>query len=437
MSIITDSVRTAAKIISDTYPAEMGFPYSRPDKSSYEASSTLFQATVSDAEMLETFMRNPLAKVIVNDVVEDVFEKGFKIHCTEDNVEDEEKTDEKLTNEFVDYFKKFAMLPTIMTYKLARLYGYSILLIGFNDGRPLNEPAKPRSKPTYFQPIDKTWISEIVYKKDEDGHYLMPVKIEAYKMQTEFVATEYIHPSRVLHFENIGIDILKTGVSALLSCYDDLVVIKHVTWGAGQTMWRSGNQMVSVIGPPRASDAQIKIIDDALSDINTQTAMAFPYGTMFESHPPSGLNPAPYAKIPIDNIAAATRIPLSILIGTQKGALASSLTDARDYASTLSAIQENIITPLLNNLFWTLQKANVLPYKKFEIVWENTLTMSKSEETLTNYREALTEERLFDLEQKKQEAGTTEQSQFPATSIEQPTSPDAPAYGPSTEESVA
>lgn len=435
MSIITDSIQIVSKKITDVYPAEMGFPYSRPDKSSYDASSTLFQATVTDAEMLETFMRNPLAKVIVNDVVEDVFEKGFEIHCTEDGLQDQEKTDEELTNLFVDYFNKFVLQPFLLVHKLSRLYGYSVLLIGFNDGRELSEPAKPRAKITYFQPIDKTWIQNVEYKKDEDGHYLMPIKIASYKMQEEFVATESIHPSRVLHFENIGIDILKLGVSSLLACYDDLTVIKHVTWGAGQTMWRSGNQMVSVIGPPRASETQIETIDNALIDINTQTAMAFPFGTIFETHAPSGLNPAPYAKIPIDNIAAATRIPLSILIGTQKGALASSLTDARDYASTLAAIQSNIITPLLNSLFWTLQKAGTLPYKKFEIVWENTLTMSKSEETLTDYREALTAERLYDLEQKKKEAGTTEQSQFPPTTIEQPANA-TPEYSPSTETSV-
>ena len=437
MSIFTDSIDVVSSRINDVLPAEMGFPYSRPSKTVYDASSTLFKAVITDAELLETFQRNPLAKVIVNDIAEDVFEKGFKIHCTEEGIEDTEEIDEELTTKFVDYFTKHIKLPTLLSYKLARLYGYSMMLIGFDDGRSLDKPVKPRAKPTFYQGIDKTWVLEIIYKKNPDGDYIMPIRIESYKMMTDFVASETIHPDRILHFENPSIEMLKTGVSALLACYDDLTVIKHVTWGAGQTMWRSGNQMVSVIGPPRASTAQLDSIDNAMTDINAQSAMTFPYGTVFEAHSPSGLNPAPYARIPLDNIAAATRIPLSILIGAQKGALASSLTDARDYASTLTAIQSNVLTPLLNRLFWTLQKAGELPYKKFEIVWENTLTMSKGEETLTEYRTALTAERMFDLEQKKKavEAAAPSPTQIPPTTIEQPIDAEKePQYGPTVTE---
>lgn len=433
MSIITDSVDILSSRVNDVLPAELGFPYSRPTKTAYDASSTLFKAVISDEELLEAFLRNPLAKVIVNDVAEDVFEKGFKIHCTEKDIEDTEEIDEELTKAFVDKFNKHIKLPTLLSYKLARLYGYSMMLIGFDDGRSLDKPVKPRAKPIFYQGIDKTWVQEIIYKKNQDGDYTLPIKIEAYMMQTDFIASETIHPDRILHFENPGIDMLQTGISALLPCYDDLTVIKHVTWGAGQTMWRSGNQMVSVIGPPRASPEQLDSIDNAMTDINAQSAMTFPYGTVFEAHSPSGLNPAPYARIPLDNIAAATRIPLSILIGAQQGALASSLTDQRDYASTLTAIQSNVLTPLLNRLFWTLQKAGELPYKKFEIVWENTLTMSKPEETLTEYRAALTAERTFDLEQKKKAAETTTppQTQFPPTTIEQPLAvEEGPQYGP-------
>jgi len=437
MSIITDSVDILSSRVNDVLPAELGFPYSRPTKTAYDASSTLFKADITDEELLETFRRNPIAKVIVNDVAEDTFEKGFKIHCTEKDIEDTEEIDEELTIAFVDYFTKNIKLPTLLAYKLARLYGYSMMLIGFDDGRSLDKPVKPRAKPIFYQGIDKTWVQDIVYKTNPEGDYIMPIRIESYKMRTDFVASETIHPDRILHFENPSIDMLKTGESALLPCYDDLTVIKHVTWGAGQTMWRSGNQMVSVIGPPRASQAQLDSIDSAMTDINAQSAMTFPYGTVFEAHSPSGLNPAPYARIPLDNIAAATRIPLSILIGAQKGALASSLTDARDYASTLAAIQSNVITPLLNRLFWILQKAGELPYKKFEIVWENPLTMSKPEETLTEYRAALTAERTFDLEQKKKaaEAETAKPQEFPPTTIEPPVAAEEePQYGPTATE---
>jgi len=433
MSIVTDSIHKFAQQIADTTASEYSFPYTTPSRTVEDATHSLFQLTVSDADLLNSFNRNPLSKVIVNDVAEDVFDKGFKIKCKDYATENEETEDEELTKEFLDYFTKYIKLPLLLTYKLARLYGFGCLLQGFNDGRALDKPVKPRATPTFYQAIDKSWIDEIEYKKVDD-EYVLPITIERYRMKQEFVASEYIHPSRMLHVENPGIDMLKTGVSALLPCFDDLVVIKHVTWGAGQTMWRSGNMMISVIAPPRASPTQVTAIDNALTDVNAQTAMTFPWGTEFTAHSPAGLNPQPYARIPLDNIAAATRIPLSILIGAQKGALASSLTDARDYAGTLSAVQSNVMTPLLNNLFWTLQKAKVLPYKKFEIIWENTLTISKPEETLNNYRESLTARNTFELEQKKKELeAETKPTEFPPTTIEQPPVATEQPYGPTLE----
>lgn len=406
-------------------PSAYQFPNTTPDSTSqYSATNTLFQVSISDAELLETFTRNPLAKVIVNDVAEDVFDKGFEVEIFDENESADEERDEediKLTTEYRRFFDRKIKTQLIRTYKLARLYGWSLLLYGFDDGLPLSEPPSPGSKITFFQPIDKTWVDEIEYRTDDKNNYMLPITILRYKMNDEFVGTKYIHPRRVAHIENPGIDILKEGNSTLESCYDDLIVIKHVVWGAGQTMWRSGNQLVIATAPPRATTPQITAIDNALTNVNTKSAMTFPYGTDVNTNSPHGLNPAPYAEIPMNNISAATRIPISILIGTQAGALASSLTDARDYAGTLSGIQNNTITPILDDIFWYLQKSHQIKYEKFKIVWENPLTMSEPEETLSEYRKAITEERMWDLEQKKKEAGVSTEQQL--TSIEQAMKP--------------
>lgn len=417
-SILSDSVRRFADTIQSRFP----YTTPGPETSTYDASNTLFQAIVTDAELLESFKRNPLSKVIINDVSEDVFDKGFMIEKFDENeIEDHEQNDEdvKLTTEYVRFFNQKIRAPFLVAHKLSRLYGWGLLLYGFDDNLPLNYPPEPGSKITFFQPIDPTWVEEIEYNTDDNGNYSLPITIKRYKMVDDKLQTKYIHPKRVAHFENPGIDMLQQGVSVLMACYDDLHVLKHVTWGAGQTMWRSGNQLVIAIGPPRASTPQLQAIDDALTNVNTKTAMTFPNGTDVNTNSPSGLNPGPYAEIPLNNISAATRIPISILIGTQAGALASSLTDARDYAGTLSGIQNNIMTPLLEEIIWYLQKSRQLSYAKIKIVWESTFTMSKPEETLVEYRKAITEERMWDLEQKKKEAGNTGQ---PLTTVEQSTS---------------
>jgi len=424
--IVNPKTQAITSISQDSInPDIYKFPNTTPDATSaYGATNTLFQILISDAELLETFTRNPLAKVIVNDVAEDVFDKGFSVEVFDEENEavdiEMNEQDIKLTTEYLRFFDRVLKAPLMLTYKLARLYGWSLLLYGFDDGLPLSMPPKPGSKITFFQAIDKTWVDEIEYRTDEDDNYTLPISVYKYKMSEDFVGTDSIHPLRVAHIENPGIDVLKEGISTLTPCFDDLVVIKHVTWGAGQTMWRSGNQLVIATAPPRASEPQIAAIDSALTDVNTKSAMTFPFGTEVNTNSPNGLNPAPYADIPLNNISAATRIPISILIGTQAGALASSLTDARDYAGTLSGIQNNTITPILDQIFWFLQRSHQIKYEKFKIVWENPLTMSQPEETLSEYRQAITEERIWDLEQKKKEAEAAGQQM---TTLEQAMQP--------------
>ena len=414
---------TLSRIYHDTVRAVLdsaagvGFPYSTPTPAA-GTTSGLFQDTISDEELYAMYQRNPIAKVIVSDVAEDAFDKGFKVVNVktpiephdgvviikegEDGNEDPFKLkgdDEKLNTLFNDYFEKNLRQVLLRAYKLARLRGYSLLLIGYADGLSFSEPPVRGARIKYFQPIDKDWIEEIAYEKNENNEVNLPIKITSYKMKSNTVAAKTIHPDRVIHIENAGLNPMGEGESSLFPCYDDLVVLKHVTWGAGQTMWRSGNQMVTVIAPPRATKNQIDAIDAVMSDVNAKSAFTFPFGTEVQTHVPTGLNPAPYAQIPLNNISAATRIPLSVLIGSQAGSLGASLTDQRDYAGTLSAIQNNTLTPILNKLFKRLQYAKELPFVQFKIVWSPTLTMSEAEKTLVEYREALTKRINLQVEQ--------------------------------------
>lgn len=388
------------RIIGDSsIYGETSFPYgaSTTEENSvlteYDRSVSLFQKDISASELRETAERNPLASVIIMDVASDVFQKGFtikKIAEDEETGEHEAKEDKSFNTKFQILYKNILKSELLKAYQQARLHGCSLLLLGYNDGENLSVAPDPESKINYVFSVPKIWVEEIAYKTNADGEIYLPLQISYYKLKQGSMDSKVIHPKRVIHIENPGISSDLTGTSALLPCYDDLLVLKHVTWGAGQTMWRSGNQLIVVIAPPRASEAQITAIDDALVDLNAQSAFTLPYGSTVNAYAPSGLNPEPYATIPLNNIAAATRIPLSILIGAQAGALSASLTDQRDYANTLAGIQENVITPILTKIFKRFQFTGQLPWAEFDIEWKSTLTMSLQEQTLVEYRQALT-----------------------------------------------
>ncbi len=388
---------------------ETSFPYGTitTDNSTiteYDRSVSLFQKTISASELKETATRNPLASVIVMDVANDVFAKGFEID--EINDEHEQVNNKKLDNQFQLLYEHMLKSELIKAYQLARLYGYSLLLLGYDDNLDLSLPPDSSAKIKFVFAISQRWIEKIEYDANENGEIYLPLKIKSYKLNSGNAVNKQVHQKRVIHIENPGIGSYKTGTSAILPCYDDLLVLKHVTWGAGQTMWRSGNQLVVVVAPPRASADQIQAIDDALTDLNAQSAFTLPFGSTVNAYTPSGLNPEPYAKIPLNNIAAATRIPISILIGAQAGALSASLTDQRDYANTLAGIQSNVLTPILNQLFKKFQYTGQLPMTNFKVDWKSTLTMSLAEQTMVEYRQALTAEKEWKLEQEKAAANT-------------------------------
>ena len=397
--LVHDAARWVARRTDSSMYGEAAFPFGGVSETTqsaateYDKSVSLFQRYISDSELYETFERNPLASVIIADVTEDAFTRGFMV-CRIAYDQDTgvfNKVESKSFNTKIQLlYNQSLKKEVIKSHKLARLFGYSLLLLGYDDGLDLSLPPNPQAEIKFVQAISKRWIEEIEYEKNAQGEVYLPIRIKRYKIRAGSAATKYIHPSRVIHVENPGINSMMTGVSAILPCYDDLLVLKHVTWGAGQTMWRSGNQLVAVIAPPRADPTQIRMIDAALTNLNAQSAITLPFGAVMNAYAPSGLNPEPYANIPLNNIAAATRIPISILIGSQAGALSASLTDQRDYAATLASIQSNVLTPILTKLLKKFMYTGQLNSTAFEIEWASTLTMSEAERTLSEYRQALT-----------------------------------------------
>lgn len=419
----------AASIINDSsIYGETSFPYGavtseNSTTTEYDKSVSLFQKYISNAELYETATRNPLASVIVMDVASDVLAKGFEVKEITD--EYEEKENKKLNTQFQYVYEHKIKPEFLKAYQDARLYGYSLLLLGYNDGLDQSLPPDKTAKIQFVFAIPMTWIEKIEYDANDNGEIYLPLRIKSYILASGSTNEKKIHPKRVVHIENPGIGSYKTGTSAILPCYDDLLVLKHVTWGAGQTMWRSGNQLVVVIAPPRASADQITAIDTALTDLNAQSAFTLPFGSTVNAYTPSGLNPEPYASIPLNNIAAATRIPISILIGAQSGALSASLTDQRDYANTLAGIQTNVLTPILTEIFDRFQYTSQLPMTAFKIEWVSTLTMSLAEETMVRYRQALTEEKMYDLQLKKEQDAANAERNATGTWGAQPTEPTA------------
>ena len=329
------------------------FPWKKPASAAKARKSNGFQDNITDADYKAAVERNQAAHAIVVDVASDAF-TGFQ-------------NDEL----FHELFMESISTPMRSAYMFCRMYGYCGLLIGYADNGPLSQPADPSSKIEYLQPIPKNWIEEIVYKK-VNGRPILPLTVDKYKVNMS-TTPQTIDGSRVVLLSNPSLDAgTIEGEPSLKAVYDLVTVIKSMDWGSGQAMWRHGGGLTAfIVADSRDQQTQIDAIDELVTDINAMTTLTLPAGTQMYSELNNGLNPEPYYRVIIQQLSLGTRIPTSILIGSQAGTLSASMKDRHDYYELLGDIQQDILTPALMDILKRYQASGQLAEGTINIEWDD------------------------------------------------------------------
>ena len=343
-----------------------GFPWKKPTSTAKGKTSNGFTDKITDDNYKEAVGRNQAANAIVVDVASDAF-TGFK----------NDGLFHELYMESVESSMKAA-------YMFTRMYGYCGILVGYADDGDLSTPADRSSMIDYLQVVPKTWIEEVVYK-NVNGHPTLPLSIEKYKVNIS-TTPQIIDASRMVLLSNRSLDAKSVVGEPSLKCVYDLVtVLKSMDWGIGQAMWRHGGGLTAfIVAESRNQQEQIDAIDDVVTDINAMTTLTLPAGTQMYSEKTNGLNPEPYYRVIIQQISLGTRIPTSILIGSQAGTLSASMKDRHDYYELLTNIQADVLTPALMDILTRYQESGQLAAGKIDIEWNDMpawLDEMKSAET--------------------------------------------------------
>lgn len=362
-------------IIKDA-AALLGFPWSKPaEPSSRSTTSSGFVEAITTADLKEMYQRNQAAHAVVSDVAADAM---VKFTCTDPKGEELES----FNAEVQVIFQKFIQKPLLQSLKFTRRDGNCGILVGYADNNVVKNEVTGTPKVTYLQPIPKSWTNEIVPRKDKDGYLLLPLQLDHYSIHIGTQEKD-IHGSRIVHLRNPSLEEESLeGESSLICIYDDLAVLKSMTWGTGQAMWRHGGGLTVFIAPEGSDDeqAQIDAISDVATDINAMTVLTMPAGTEVVTGAPGALNPAEYFDTCLQMISIGSRIPVSILRGSVAGSLTSSEKDRKDYFELLDNIQKEILTPALMDLLKRFQASGQLPDQEFLIEWERTPIWEKEEQ---------------------------------------------------------
>jgi len=345
---------------------KLGFPYLTPHPTKTGKEIGYFQETITKADLWDMYERNQLAHNIVYNVTLDLLSAGFK--CVSPTTGEELKT---FDAEVQKLYKEKIHLPLLKTLLQARLYGSAGLLIGSRDTHGFEKKANPKDKIDYLTSIPERWIEEKVPVKDKEGFVTLPLELSHYSLSYRG-KTVKIHASRIIHVQPISIKEDFDGESALAPIYDVLTVLKTMDWSSGQAMFRHGAGLVSIIAgnPDLDAQEQIDAIDAAVSEINTKTVITYPPGTRIQVDHPGALDPTKYYQVITNQIAGGSNIPISVLLGAQTGAIASSQKDRADYADFLVGLQVHDVTPALEGILKRFQKSGQLSKTEFKIEWQ-------------------------------------------------------------------
>jgi len=339
----------------------LGFPWLTPHPSKISSETGYFQAKISDSDLYEMYKRNQMAHQIVFNVALDVLAGGFTVQ-TEEGIDDP-----KFDADIQRIYRKFIHQPLLKAYLQARLYGSSGILIGYNDSRGFDSPANPKNKISYLFSIPHDWVTERSPKEDQQG-IIIPPELGHYELSSTSTTTR-LDASRLVHIQPLSLEENFDGESALHCVFDALTVLKNMDWGTGQTMFRQGAGLTTITAGPDADQDDIDAITEAVGDINARTVITFPHGCEVQTHRPGALDPDTFYNVIVNQIAAGANIPVSILLGAQRGGVEASSKDRKDYADFLASIQRNDLTGPLTRLIKIFQDSGQLEKREFTIKW--------------------------------------------------------------------
>jgi len=257
-----------------------------------------------------------------------------------------------------------------------RLYGKSIIVGRFTDATTqagLATPKKDGASLVEIKAYPKPKITSTIKEKNVDSdRYGEPVY---YYINRGGVRRMKLHYTRVIKVAT------RTGEKSVIdSIYDCLSTIRNILWALGQTMWRDGTGFPRIRLNGKTVEQLEKFKDDGtFANLMSRSYVLLNEDMEFDFIGAEGkaLNPGPYLKPQLEDVAAGTGIPEAILRGAQAGALTGSEVNERQYWDGVATIQRDYEPTIRAVNAWALPDED--PYS-YEFVW--LPGVEQTEETL-------------------------------------------------------
>lgn len=209
-----------------------------------------------------------------------------------------------------------------------------------------------------------------------------------------------IHASRIVpaaeDADNGGI----YGVPVLEACYNSLMDLRKILGAGGEGFYKNASQNL-IHSLKDASSAKINKdlldkFDEHTDDflMNRMRRSMWTPGMDTKVLESSLANPKEFAANSLNDVAASSKIPATILIGQQTGRLASQ-EDSKGFLSMNNSRRENSVSPMISDTINWCIKFGVLPSAEYEIGWDDLLAPGNSEKIENAFKLADTNSKQF------------------------------------------
>ena len=303
------------------------------------------------------------------------------------------ENDSNETTEFEDQWDVLNREKKVLNYllradKLSGIGRYSGLLLGLDDGRSLDQPVGTATQLLYLRPykeenaVIKTFVSDIT-----DERFGLP---ELYEIQTTAVSTDsnstktrLVHWSRIIHIAEGLLEDDVYGTPRLEAIFNQLKNLELVSCGSAEMFWRGALPGFAFILDKDA------VLDSSLTEATMATDLEKYFhnlqrsvnlqGMDIKSLAPQVADPSNHIDIYVSLISGATGIPKRILIGSERGELASSQ-DETAWNKRLEERRINFISPnIIDPFIQRLQKFGILKEASYSIEWKPIAVPSEKE----------------------------------------------------------
>ena len=265
--------------------------------------------------------------------------------------------------------------------KLSCLGEFAILFIGASDGGTLTSPlerVKPEEGILYFMPFSQlaVEIKELV-EDPQDPRFGLPL---IYEIQLTKDKKELVHWSRVIHIAQDKLDSDIYGQPMLENIYNLLLCLEKVLGGGSEVFWLNGRGALNLdvdkdyeVEDPKKLTEEIEQFTHQLSRVlRTQAIDVKPVQFNIP-------DPKPFVEGLLQLISGATGIPSRILLGSERGKLASN----QDENTWLRRVHErremfcelDILKPLIDR-FIAIGALPAPANEDYEIVWPELVSLS-------------------------------------------------------------